>query len=412
LKVYVETYGCTMNQGEGRTLQRMLASLGHEAVSEADQAELVVLNTCTVIGTTERKMFRRMEEIVSRGQELAVTGCMAKVQADVVIERFPGALVLPPEEYHRFPEGVAKRYGSQCPVDAPNGDLTEIVPIAQGCLGHCTYCITRLARGRLRSYDADELVANVRRGIGEGCKEFLLTAQDTAAYGRDAGTDLVHLMKRLLEPEGDHRFRLGMMNPNNLAPILDRFLDVLADARMYKFLHLPVQSGSDRILTGMARGYRVEEYISMIKRIRERFPGITISTDVIVGFPGETEEDHRATIDLLDIVRPDIVNVTRFSPRPMTPAANFEGRVHGREVKARSREITELRFRIAKDIHRGLVGEIRDVLVTEEGKGDTMIARTDCYCPVVIPSGSVGERLTVRIVDYASTHLFGEPLDL
>lgn len=409
VRVWVEAYGCTMSQGEGAILEKKLRSLGHEVVGSADDADLVVLNTCTVIRATETRMLKRMREVSGSGKRLIVSGCMAAVQVDQIRDAAPEAVIIPPSEYDSFSPIVTDRFGEGglSGVLEPKA-VTAIIPIAQGCLGTCTYCITRIARGTLRSYPTERILERCRHSIAAGAIELLVTAQDTACYGLDLGRDLASLVRQIAELPGDFRIRIGMMNPDSLGRIIGGLVPTFMDTKVYKFLHLPVQSGSDRMLRAMGRLYTVDDFLTQVERFRNAFPELTLSTDVITGFPGETAEDHERTKEFLRTVRPNIVNVTRYSKRPGTQAARAKDQVPGWVSKERSRELTHLRFRIAREINIGKEGDIEEVLVTERGKEGTYIGRTISYAPVVISQEvRLGQVVRVRIVGSAATHLIG-----
>ncbi len=410
MKVRVETYGCTMNQGEGRLLEEKLASLGHHIIDDASDADLVVLNTCTVIKETERRMLKRMAELSAQRKGLVVTGCMASIQTDEIVRAAPKALIMAPRDYQHFPGLVEDHFGCGTGTMVLPSPTTLILPIAQGCIGNCTYCITKLARGTLSSYPMADIISQAQHGIEEGARELLVTAQDTACYGFDLGTDLPALLGSLTELPGEFMVRVGMMNPDNLSRIVDRLLPAWTSPKVYQFLHLPVQSGSPAMLEAMNRGYGPGDFISLAKRLRRASPHMTLATDVIVGFPGETEEDHRSTVDMLKEVRPDIVNVTRFSPRQGTPAARARNQVPGWVAKERSREITKLRFEISQEINGAMTGSRERITITEEGKAGTVIGRTSSYKPVVVKGRHpIGSTMEVEIIRSAATHLFGEP---
>src|SRR5207249_7054979 len=204
-------------------------------------------------------------------------------------------------------------------------------------------------RGRVASLRIARAVAEVRRDVDHGVGELKLTRQDTAAYGLDAGTNLAALLRAVDEIPGNFRVRVGMADPLTVHPIQDDLVDAYCSEKVFKFLHLPVQSGDDRILEAMRRQYTVSQFEDIVRTFRRAYPNITLSTDVIVGFPGESEEQFEATIELIRRVRPDIVNVTRFSPREGTPAATMSGQIVGWRVKERSRRLTRLRFQISRD---------------------------------------------------------------
>jgi len=410
MRYFVESYGCTMNFGEGRKLSRDMASLGYSEASDAKDADIVILNTCTVVETTEKRMLARISELKKMKKEVIVTGCMAKVQPKRVEIRLPESIVLPPSDYHEFAKLVADRYGAAGPPITLQQGTDAILPVAQGCLGNCTYCITKFARGKLKSYPSAELVSEFNGFVDDGAKEILITAQDTACYGIDLKTDLPSLMRSMLAHKGDYRLRVGMMNPNHLKRIVDGMTDVmLEDDRVYRFLHIPVQSGSDKVLKDMNRGYKASDFMELVDRLRSSIPEISIATDIITGFPGETDEDHELTKQLIRDLHADTLNITRFSARPGTEAAAME-QLHGRILKERSTELTELKNEVEYGVNKRLIGQRFRALATEVGKEGTIV-RTGYYRPVVIREDiPLGTFLDVEISDCRSTYLFGKVL--
>ncbi len=411
MKYYIESYGCTMNYGEGDMLSRRMESLGYERVDKVDESDIVILNTCTVVETTEKRMIKRMNDLRAARKEVIVTGCMAKVQQSRISIRLPNALIVPPDMYDNFSELVENRFGvSDSTKRTPYG-RTAIIPIAQGCLGNCTYCITRFARGKLISRSIEDIAAEFKEFVESGVREILITAQDTACYGKDIGTDLPALLEELLKVEGDYKIRIGMMNPNHLKPILDRMIDCLLDPRVYRFLHVPVQSGSDAVLKAMKRHYTADAFLETIDRLRERIPDISIATDLICGFPGETEKDHKDTIDLMRRLRMDTANITRYSPRPGTDSITLPGELNGNVTKQRSQELTEVKTEVEYDVNSKLVGRKVKVLITENGKDGTMIGRTINYRPIGFRTAhDLGEYVEVEITGCAATYLTGKEI--
>ena len=399
------------NFGEGRQLSQRMNSMGHLEVDSIDDADIVILNTCTVVDTTEKKMIRRMGELKRAGKDVVVTGCMAKVQRNRITVRLPESLIIPPDEYDLFMGKMESTYGCSDPIVPVEEGISAILPIAQGCLGSCSYCITRFARGKLRSYPEDELLSRFKKMIDSGAKEVLLTAQDTACYGRDTGTDLAVLLRKMLEFAGDYRIRIGMMNPNYLDPILDDLLNAMDDHRVYKFLHIPVQSGSNSVLDNMRRHYTVDRFMGIVNRAREIYPDMSIATDMITGFPGESDRDHLKSIGLIRTLNADTVNITRFSARPGTDAAAMKDEVHGRISKERSTELTRIKTETEYARNERLIGKTFRALVTELGKPGTVIARTEYYRPVGIEESiPLGTFIDVEITGCASTHLLGKTL--
>ncbi len=409
MKYYVESYGCTMNYGEGRKLSRDMASLGYTEAADADEADIVILNTCTVVETTEKKMLSRISELKRMRKEVIVTGCMAKAQPKRIEIRLPESIVLPPSDYHEFAREVAARYGVAGPPVPIVQGTDAILPVAQGCLGNCTYCITKMARGRLKSYPNDGLEEEFDSFVDGGAKEILVTAQDTACYGFDIGTDLPTLLGSMLRKEGEYRVRIGMMNPNHLKRIVDGLIGLMDDDRMYRFLHIPVQSGSDDVLRRMRRGYKASDFMELVDTLRSNVPDISIATDIITGFPGETDEDHELTKQLIRDLHADTLNITRFSSRPGTEAAGME-QLHGRILKERSTELTDLKNEVEYEVNSRLVGKRFRALATEVGKEGTIV-RTDNYRPVVIRDEvPLGTFVEVEVTDCRPTYLFGQKL--
>ena len=420
MRVYVESYGCSQNQGEGAAIARALADGGHDLVPLPDGADVGVLVTCAVIGPTEARMARRWRWISDRIPRVVVTGCLVPLRTSILEgEGRARTTFVPIREQPRIPGLLAEWSETTRPAEVlgrsrpsppvPHPPVIEEVVIAQGCTSACTYCFSRLARGRLESVTAREIVRRAEAAAARGVVELRLTSLDTAAWGIDRGPTerLPDLLDALARVPGDFSVRIGMMSPQTLAPTLDRYLEALAPDRFYKFLHLPVQSGSNRILAAMRRGYPVAEFRRQVALARARFPGLTLSTDVIVGFPGETEEDHRETEELLASVEPEIVNVTRYSPRPGTPASHL-GPVGPRFAKRRSRSLAELRQRLARNRLERWIGYFGPARVVEHGPGKSSVARLPNYLPVVLEDRPpLGSTVGVRVEGARSTYLLG-----
>src|SRR5437899_13062525 len=299
-------------------MQEALAGRGHTLTASEGDADAHVLVTCTVIETTERKMVRRMAELASYDKPLVFAGCMPAAQRDRVRAIVPRAKRLRPRKWPQIVElpdaGTACGDRAAETESAGFGWHDAIVPIAQGCAGRCTYCITRVARGRVASYPIERLMAEVRRRVERGAREIKLTGQDTAAYGLDSGTNLAALLRAIVAVPGAFRVRVGMADPLTVYPIQEELVAAYACDKMFKFLHLPVQSGDDTILESMRRQYTVSEFEEIVGRFRLAFPEITHSTDVLVGPPRESQEQFEATMELVRRERTDTVNVTRCSP--------------------------------------------------------------------------------------------------
>ena len=407
MKVLVESYGCTLNRGEGDEFTQAAQALGHTITDNEEDAEAAVLFTCGVIETTERRMLKRIEEL--KGVErFLICGCLGNISPEKILSLAPNAKLVQPTDHITalsMLDGGAHSPHTEPPKQSPIG----ILPIASGCLGDCAYCVTRVARRDLRSRSVNDIVDRAKHLIGRGAVELQVCAQDTIIYGRDIGSDLDTLVTSLAKLDGDFMMRVGMMNPRYAVHDIDEILRTYSHAKVFRFLHLPVQSGCDAVLERMGRGYAVDDFITVIGAFRKTFPRSTISTDIIVGFPGETDGEFEDTVDLIKETRPDIVNVTRFSARPNTPAAKMGGQVVSRIAKERSRRLTDLRFEILSSKFEDRIGMIVEALATEHRKPGTTLLRTGEYWPIMVKRRlSLGRRYEISLKGYEKTHLIGE----
>ncbi|KUG20952.1 putative trna n6-threonylcarbamoyladenosine 2-methylthiotransferase (putative) [hydrocarbon metagenome] len=369
-RVYIESYGCTYNHADTQKLIAVLRDQGC-MLSSAEDADAVIINTCTVVGATERRMLRRLR--VFAGRDLYVTGCMPLVQMDE-IER-----VCTPKVIH--PREIAARFGGVGTL-LP-GTAVGIVQVASGCVGRCTYCITRHARGALQSAPEDAILDAVRSLARQGAVEIQLTGQDVAAWGRDCGRSLPDLLRRIATIPGRFSVRAGMMNPATVLPILDDLVSAWRSERIFKFLHLPVQSGADTVLDRMQRGYRAGDVLGIVAAFRERYPDMMISSDFIVGFPGETGEEFQRSRDLIRRAEFAKVNITRYSRRPETPAAALPD--HTDYVKKqRSRALLADADLSYDRFNARWIGRTTPVLVTEKKAAGSVVCRNPSYANVII----------------------------
>ncbi|MBE3136116.1 MAG: tRNA (N(6)-L-threonylcarbamoyladenosine(37)-C(2))-methylthiotransferase [Thermoplasmata archaeon] len=414
MNIYVETYGCTANKSDERLLMGLLKHDHHEIVDNIKDADVLVLLTCTVIGTTEQRMLSRLKVFQKTHKKIVVTGCMPSVQPELITSIVPNAFLIPPQyiQYiNDIMDGNRPSFIETKKTMLPKYFDTVIAPIAiaEGCLLSCSYCITHFARGKLRSFPIQEIAADVCSAIKQGCKEIQLAAQDTASYGLDTRTNLGMLLTQVCTLDGAFRVRVGMMNPTTVQKNLDSILTAYKHHKIYKFLHLPVQSGDDEILEKMNRGYTVKDFTRLVERFRKTIPTLTLSTDVIIGFPTETEEQFNRTIELLKQIKPDIINITRFSARPLTTAKTMKGRVPTHVVKERSKRTTEICSKISREKNQEHLKKTYMVLVTEKGKQKTFTGRTENYKQVVLTEPvAIGDFVHVEIIDAAPTYLVGK----
>ncbi len=413
MKVYLETYGCTANKSDESIAIGILKKEHHKIVDEIDDADILVILTCTVIGTTEQRMLSRLKVFKKTNKKIIVAGCMPQVQAELVKSIVPNASLLSPQyiQYINYTirgEKIPSQKEKNKIIPKHFEDFSAPISIAKGCMFSCSYCITHFARGQLQSFSQDAIISDVKQAINQGCKEILLTAQDTASYGFDTDDDLGCLLKDICKVEGGFRIRVGMMNPYTAQKNIDSILSAYIHQKIYKFLHLPVQSGDNNILKQMSRKYQVEDFEKIVSTFRKKYPNITLSTDIIVGFPGESEEQFESSVNLIKKVKPDIINITRFSARPMTKAKTMKERIPTEIVKDRSRRLTKICKEISRQVNANHIGKQFIVLITKK-EDDTFIGRADNYKPVVIQEDvKVGEFASVKIVDSGDIHLFGK----
>jgi MiaB-like tRNA modifying enzyme len=368
--IYLETYGCRYNFGDSVKLVEVLKHQGSTLVDSADEADSVIINTCTVVGATERRMLRRLS--LFRDHDLFVMGCMPAVQKEAIFA------VCTPEIIHS--DIIRNAYRTI--ISVPGGGVA-IVQVAQGCSGICSYCLSRVARGPLRSFPADEILAEITAYIQAGTPEIQITAQDVCSWGRDTGTSLPALLTAADRLPGRFMIRVGMMNPATVKEMLDDLIDAYASDHVFKFLHLPVKSGSDRILEGMGRAYTVADFEKIVTAFRASYPEITLVTDMIVGFCGETGQDFSASLDLIERLHPNKVNITRYSPRPFTPVFS-EKAPQDWVKKDRSRIMNAHAEKIYALVNKGYLEQTVPFIVTETIKPGSVMARSLNYLGIVI----------------------------
>ena len=396
MSIWFEGYGCTANQGETIEMRDHAIELGHEIALSSDNAETVVMGTCTVIESTQNKMERRISELIDQGKNVIVSGCMARGDTKRLNCRFRDAPLVSRGDIDGLGDLIGR---GGCKPEKQASPLTSILPISSGCLGRCTYCATLRARGRVTSRSVNDIFFKAQYAIDSGSKELLLTSQDNGAFGADSDSSLESLLTELSHLEGDFRLRVGMLNPMLVAGRSEKMARAWSDNRTYKFMHLPIQSGSQKMLDAMLRDHTLDDFWEVVDTFRSHYPEMMITTDIITGFPGETDEDHQATIDLLRLLLPDLVNITRFSPRTGTPAAKYK-RLNGKIVKNRSKELTTLRQELGAKSFKRFVGRKTSVLSIENQRPGSTLCRDDNYRPIIVKEElPLGEFYDVEIVD-------------
>jgi threonylcarbamoyladenosine tRNA methylthiotransferase CDKAL1 len=409
--------GCSANLSESEQIAGLLSKNGY------DSENVIVLNLCTVKGDSSALKAVRNAKENQPNTPMLVTGCttpelivsLKKIDPKISIasthalERIPaiikkiiaGETVLDLQKEHSPKLGIPK---------IRKNPIVGIVSIAEGCMDACSFCSTRMVKGRLKSYAPEQIVKETKTLVEEGCKEIWLTAQDAACYGFDIGTDLAELVMQILKKiKGDYRIRMGMGNPRHTLSYAEKLAEVYRDERVFRFLHLPVQSGSDKILQAMKRKHSVNDYKKLVDFFYAQFSDFAISTDIIVGFPGEAEEDFQKSLDLIKWSKPTGCNRTRFVPRNGTLAAAMPSQIPSLEKYRRSAELTKVFTEAALQNNLKYVGTEQSILIDEIGKRNSLIGRANNYKPVAVRGNyEIGDRIEVSVKGAEAFALIGE----
>ncbi len=426
--MYIETYGCALNRADTRLMYTVLSRNGFQVVDSPSSAEVIIINTCTVRQDTEERMKQRILELSrstsKRGSLLVVAGCMATAQPFTVKSLAPGSVIVSTYNVHYIHRAIIEKKDLLSRPRMPKyvvekdvevvGEYSAEVAIQDGCLGDCSFCITKYARRSLLSRRIEHVVEIVEKLVRRGVVEVKLAGQDTAAYGVDiyGKRMLPVLMEKLSRIKGDFMIRVGMTNPDQLLHILDEFVEQLRKPRFFKFVHIPVQSGDDNVLKLMKRNYTVDEFRNLVKEIRRKVPGVTIATDIIVGHPGEDEEAFENTVRLVEELRFERVHVAQYTPRPRTLSAGLP-QVPSSVKKERSKKLTELIERIGLEENSTLVGSRVEALVVSAGERGGLDAKMFNYTPVVVGSGEarIGEWKNIEIIEATWYDLRGKVVE-
>lgn len=395
--------GCALAAQDAPGVQD--ASEKQDVLGTQDAPDSIYLNVCTVKGNAGALKLLRTASERFPGTPLFITGCAPKDFREEAVKVTDKVVFTSLEEIASLEQGEATAIESTHNV-LRESPLVGIVNIEEGCLDACAFCSTHLVKGRLKSYAPEGIVEQVKRLVADRCTEIQLSGQDCACYGFDIGTNLASLVQSILvHVPGNYKIRLGMGNPRHMCSYADALLECFQDNRVYKFMHVPVQSGSDRILKAMNRRHTASEFRRLASEFNKRFPLATLSTDLIVGYPGETESDFRETLRLLEETRPTVCNITRFVARPGTAAARMEAdaglRIPDSVKHERSARLAEAFQKIARENNALWVGKTCDVVVEKAGhRAGTSIARNEAYRPVAL-AGDIpaGTKMQVRITD-------------
>ncbi|MDQ1279596.1 MAG: tRNA-t(6)A37 methylthiotransferase [Thermoproteota archaeon] len=425
--IFLENYGCTSNKFDSEVIHALLEGCGYIVVKDPTMADLILVNTCGVKKATEDRILSRLLFFKGLRKPIVVSGCLPKIDLAAIKNAIPDYVaVLDPRSIDKIPilmknvecghsNEVFFEHEHKIKIGLPkiqSGEILEIVQICEGCLGSCTFCCTRFARGSLFSYPLKEIVKKIENNVQKGIKEFWITAQDVGAYGLDIEENITKLLEEICAIKGEFFLRVGMMNPHHVLIILDQLIEVYKKDKIFKFLHIPVQSGNNAVLKSMNRPYTVEDFLTIIHSFRRAIPDITIATDVICGFPSESEDAFEDSLTLVRKVKPDIVNISKFFPRPGTPAMNMS-MFSNEVIKLRSRKMTELCRETSFKQNNFWLNWIGEIIIDERGKNGSWIGRNFAYKPVIIRSKEnlMGELLKIHTKNVFPTYLEGEIME-
>ena len=446
-KIYIETYGCQMNFADSEIVGSILSTAGYVLTNNLEEADFVLINTCAIRDNAEQRVRHRVRELRARqsrqrGLRIGILGCMAeRLQSQLMAEEDNVSFVCGPDAYRRLPELLAQvreergkhaglaevdlstteTYADIEPVRLGSNGISAYISIMRGCQNYCAYCVVPYTRGRERSRDPETIVREARHLFEQGYKEVTLLGQNVNSYRwhtqeacGEGGTDFPELMARVAEISPALRVRFATSHPKDLS---DKLLEVMAaHDNICRCIHLPVQSGSDRMLKLMNRHYTVEWYLDRVDSIRRHLPDCSITTDVIAGFSTETIEDHQATLDLFRRVRYDYAYMFKYSLRPNTYAArHLADDIPEDEKTRRLNEIIALQGEIALENNRHDVGHEYEVLVegTSHRSADRLFGRNSQNKVIVFDRGNAeaGTYRRVRVEDCTAATLLGVLMD-
>ncbi|MFX1410555.1 MAG: tRNA (N(6)-L-threonylcarbamoyladenosine(37)-C(2))-methylthiotransferase [Promethearchaeota archaeon] len=428
---YIETYGCTSNKADSYIISNILKKSGY-IQTPLELAQFVIINTCAVKEQTENKIKARLKDLYELYHEnydkhIIIAGCLPHIAPNYIdlikkiIPNFSAIIDLDnindlPEIFQEIREGKKNLIfksdklldKAEFYIDHEPGKITGIIPISEGCLGSCTYCCVKNARGRLNCYNPKNIIENIRHQLNQGIKQIYLTSQDCSIYKYN-DTELLDLVEQIANLDFRFFLRIGMVNPSFLIENIKQLLSIFRLKKVYQFLHIPIQSGSNRILKLMQRKYLISDIIDKIESLRNNIPNLTISTDIICGFPGETEYDFYRTINFIKWLKPEILNISKFTARPGTKAKKME-QLSSRIIKERSIRLSRVFRNSLITINENWEGWEGEVLVLHKGsKKHQAFGRNYAYKNIFINdyNGKFGEFVNIKIHKVDGFNLYG-----
>lgn len=434
--VYIETYGCSANLNNSEILAGILSNSGFIITNNINLADIIIINSCVVKGKTESKIKRRVQDLKSNKKLMIITSCIAETDFKKLKKLNSQAIFLGTHNISKVNNLINDYYNKKLDdkkqkeylkkseeiklnlPKIPKNKLISIHQISEGCLGNCSYCKTKLAKGDLFSYPSEEILKSIESDLKNGAKEIWITSQDNASYGLDQTKERKHqlpeLLKAILSLKHKFKLRLGMMDPNNVLPILDELIEIYKDKKMYKFLHIPIQSASNSVLKHMNRFYTIEQVEKIITRFRMEIPNITIATDLIVGYPTETQVDHEANFDFMKKYELETINFSKFSSHKQTLAGKLKI-LSNSIIKKRIKQLVSLHKQISLAKKGKLLNKEINVFI-DENMGETLYrARDESYNLYIIQldkanKQDLGKEIKVKVIKAGTNSLIAEKI--
>ncbi len=385
--IFIKTFGCDLNKADSETMAGILASEGHKITDNYNNAHVLIINTCTSSNKDDKEFFEFFEEMKKQGKNMIIAGCIPQTDparikgySQIGVSQIQEINTIVEETLHGETITLVARGETTLknPVKRKNSQV-GIIPINEGCMKSCKFCISQESRGGLRSHDPAEIIERAQDALKEGAKQIWLTSLDAASYGRDINQDLPSLVYKLAGIHHNFRIRLGTLNPGSCLHIKEGLTEALKNEKAFKYLHFPIQSGSNEMLKSMNRDYTIEEAMHLINEIKNAIPDITIETDVICGYPGETKDHFLETAEKIKQMQPDKLNVYVYSKRKnMTPEEDSH------RAKERARFLSEMHAWIERKQNKKMIGKICEAVIEDIGKDNTFIGRTSNFKKIVL----------------------------
>lgn len=420
---HIITYGCTANQNNSEILAGLLTQSNYLQTNNIEVADIIIINTCIVKQKTENKILRKIQDLSKQYPKklIVIAGCMPETNKKQLQDLAPKLILLGTHHFKDIIKIINKKdndylnYKEEEKLLLPKIPLNKLISITQiseGCDGECSYCRARLAKGKLFSYDSDNIVKSIESDLNNGAKEVWLTSQDCASYGLDRGKqELPELIERILDLKHRFKLRLGMINPNHLYLILDKMVEVYKNKKMFKFLHIPIQSASNKVLKDMKRKYNIKVVEEIIERFRGEFPNVVLATDIITGYPSEGDKEHIKNLEFIKEFKPDVLNLSKFSSHKGTKAGEMK-ELPIEVINKRTTELMEAHRKTAYENKEKYLNEEMEVFVDKKVGEGLYESRDGNYNIVLINTKEniLGQKIEVKIKRIGVHHMIGEIL--